>query len=69
MKLKARMEMATKKPGIINHGYNSKTWVFWACWSKTPQLVKGGRSPNPKKLRADSARIIEGIERVAITII
>ena len=39
--------------------------MFCASFSKTPQLVIGGRSPRPRKDSAVSPRIMPGITRVA----
>ncbi len=35
-------------------------WTFWACCSRTPQLIAGGRRPRPRKLSAVSLTIMAG---------
>ena len=38
--------------------------MFWACWSSTPQLIAGGRSPRPRNESDVSLMIIAGIASV-----
>src|SRR5205814_10403666 len=50
MKLNARTATMTAKDGIRSHGEITNAWMFCASWSRTPQLIAGGRKPSPRKL-------------------
>ena len=58
----------TKNAGITIHGICDRLRTFCVSLSMTPQLVIGGLSPRPKKPRAVSLRIIDGMASVAWTI-
>src|SRR4029450_341336 len=51
--------------GRISPQFTATTLMSVASLSSTPHEVMGGRRPNPRKLKAVSARIIEGMESVA----
>src|SRR5207248_7984768 len=59
-KLKAMTARITGMAGIISQGEMATVWTFWACCSRTPQLIAGGRRPRPRKLSAVSLMIIAG---------
>ena len=42
----------------------TSAWMFWASWSRTPQLIAGGRRPSPRKLSDVSLMMIAGIASV-----
>ena len=66
-KLNERTAKMTKRPGSRSQGRLRTTLTCCASWSNTPQLAMGGWIPSPRKLKAVSARIIPGTERVAMT--
>src|SRR2546422_5805304 len=39
--------MITGTAGIISHGVMATVWTFWACCSRTPQLIAGSRGRSP----------------------
>jgi hypothetical protein len=64
MKLKAKIAISTKGPGIMSQGAFEMAFRFWASKRRVPQLMAGGRSP--RKLNAVSAMIIAGTANVVV---
>src|SRR2546421_1573679 len=60
MKLRARITMMTGTEAARSHGEMASAWMFWACWRSTPQLMAGGRRPNPRKDSEVSLMIMAG---------
>ena len=61
----ARITRITGTTGSISHQFTATTLMSVASFSSTPHEVMGGRSPRPRNDSAVSARIIDGIDRVA----
>src|SRR5262245_25422491 len=63
MKLNARMMIVTGIDGTSSHGEIASAWMFCACWSSTPQLIAGGRSPRTREESGGLAIVIGGMGR------
>ena len=64
MKLKARITTITGIATTSCQGDMASVWIFCASRSITPQLMAGGRRPNPRKLSAVSLMIMAGMASV-----
>ena len=64
MKLNAMMTRITGAAGSRSQGEMASAWTFCACWSSTPQLIAGGRSPSPRKDNDVSLMTMAGIANV-----
>src|SRR2546428_7358502 len=54
------MTTITGTAGKRSHGEMARAWTLWACWSSTPQLTAGGRSPSPRNESEGSLMTMAG---------
>ena len=47
--------MMTAKDGRRSQGEMTRAWMFWASCSRTPQLIAGGRKPEPQEAQRSLA--------------